>query len=267
MMNRSFTDFSLEGEQLWPQYKQGLKNVKGVMNVDTFRAHFMNHNYGRVGSWDPKLGNQPHTTRKVQRQTGPSIAQHMQSIAILHDSSFHLWAYSFPNEHTAPFKNALIRHNWGQQYIMIPYWDQKIVEMPENMYATFYVDPGDGAKPKTVDSTGYYCRSVENTPKKIICIFSNEGDYKGEVRIKPDWAKLGLKSLEGVTAENAVHRFKVKYLDPAWTEGGTIEDDGFIKDEQYELVEDPGEYAKIENRELVFPMTDWNYRMIVMEKK
>jgi translation elongation factor P/translation initiation factor 5A len=30
--------------------------------------------------------------------------------------------------------------------------------------------------------------------------------------------------------------------------------------------EDPAEYARIEGDELVFPMTKWNYRMIVIEK-
>jgi hypothetical protein len=262
MMNRSFTDFSLEGEQMWPQYKPGMRNVAGIMTVDLFRAHFMNLNYGRVGNWDPKLGNQPHTTRRAQRAIGPSICQHMSSFVMLHDVSFHLWSYSFPNEHLAPLKNALIRNGWGPQYVMIPYWDQKIVEMPANMYATFYVDPGDGPKPKTIDSTGYYCRSVDAPPKKVICIFSNESDYAGEVRIRPEWKKLGFKSPEGVTAENAVHRFTINYLDAK-----AKEEDGFIRDDQYELVEDPNEYARIENGELVFPMTEWNYRMIVLEQK
>ena len=31
------------------------------------------------------------------------------------------------------------------------------------------------------------------------------------------------------------------------------------------LFQKPEEYAKIENGELVFPMTEWNYRMIVIE--
>ena len=258
MAYKSFTDFQLDGEQLWPKLKPGLKNVKGVMDVDFYRAHMMGYNHGRVGVWDPKLGNQPHTTREAQRRTGPSIAQHIQSIALLHDSGHHMWNNP-PDEHRAPAENALERLNWGSQYLTIPYWDQEVVVMPQNMYATFYVEPGpNNPKPDPVDTTGHYCLGLDNPPAKVICIFSNESDWQGEMRLRLNWSILGFDSTDGLAVENAVHRFKLHYL-----EGEQA--DLSRNDVKWELVEDPEEYARIENGELVFPMTDGNYRMIVLQ--
>ena len=65
------------------------------------------------------------------------------------------------------------------------------------------------------------------------------------------------------TVENAVHRFRVKYLDPKAVDSNDLD----LKKEQFTLEENPAEYARVEGDTLIFPMTDWNYRMIVLEAK
>ena len=57
-----------------------------------------------------------------------------------------------------------------------------------------------------------------------------------------------------------MHRFKPRYVDPKALDS----DDVDLPANQVVLEDDPNEFARIENGELVFPMTDWNYRMIVL---
>ena len=87
----------------------------------------------------------------------------------------------------------------------------------------------------------------------MICIFCNESDFAGEMHLKLDWKKIGFESAEEVVAENAVHAFDVHFNDP--------------KNGGFEYVSNPKETARIEDGELKFPMTPWNYRMIVLRKK
>ena len=81
----------------------------------------------------------------------------------------------------------------------------------------------------------------------------------GVMRLKPDWQKLGLGPPEGLTAENAVHSTGFRIEKEKDKDGKEVEKAVFFPR--------PEEYAKIENGEIVFPMTKWNYRMIVLEKK
>jgi len=268
MAHKSFTDFSIDGEQDWPLHYEGMANFKGVMPLAKFRTKFMGLNYGLAGFWYLKLGTKtPTLGRRGQRQSGNarSLAEHAQSIKMLHDSSQFYERYMTTGEYNNRLKNALLKHGWGSDYLMIPYWDQEIAPLPENLYASFYVKPAkDSPRPKTFDTAGYYLRTMGNSSaEKVICIFSNESDWEGEMRVKPDWKKLGFASPEGLAVENAVHRVRVKYLNPE----ARNSDDVDLPEGWFEYEEDPGEYARIENGELVFPMTKWNYRMIVLERK
>jgi hypothetical protein len=266
MALKSFMDFGVDGEQLWPRHKEGMRNFKGVMDVNEYRVKFMGYNYGLVGNWDLKLGNKPFLRRKAQRQAGSaeSLAEHAESLALLHDSSSGGWVSNLAGEYHQRLLNVLTRYNWGPDYLMIPYWDQHMVDLAEGMYASFFVEPADkNADVETVDAEGHYIRSIDGPAKRVICIFSNESDWRGVMRVKPDWKALGFNSLDGVTADNAVHRLKVRYTDPE-----AVDSDAFYLPEgSFVFEENPNEYAKIENGELVFPMTEWNYRMIVLEKE
>ena len=136
---------------------------------------------------------------------------------------------------------------------MIPYWQQKIVEAPfKDFYATFYVDSARQEE-DSIDASGFYYKDVKGPALKVICIFCNESDFSGEVRLKLDWKKIGFESADKVQAENAVHSFDIRFKD--------------VTKDDFEYVSNPAETALIENGELKFPITGWNYRMIVLQKK
>jgi len=82
---------------------------------------------------------------------------------------------------------------------------------------------------------------------------TNESDFSGELDLNIDWEKIGFESAADLAAENAVHAFDIRFKD--------------FKEEGFEYVSIPVETARIEEGRLKFPMTSWNYRMIVLEKK
>jgi hypothetical protein len=94
---------------------------------------------------------------------------------------------------------------------------------------------------------------------KAILVVYNNSDWEGELRLQPDWKTLGLGAAETLTAENAVHStgFRVE----------TVKNDEGEDVEKAVFFNRPEEFARIDNGELVFPMTKWNYRMIVIEKR
>ena len=96
-------------------------------------------------------------------------------------------------------------------------------------------------------------------PKKAIMVVYNNTDWEGEMRLKIDWDKLGLGAPEALTTENAVHSTGFRVEKVKNEKGEEVEKAVFF--------ERPKEYARIEDGEIVFPMTQWDYRMIVIEKE
>jgi hypothetical protein len=101
-------------------------------------------------------------------------------------------------------------------------------------------------------------RWLKHMKDKAILIVYNNSDWEGVMRLAVDWEKLGLGAPETLTAENAVHRTGFR-VEKVTNEKGKETEKGVFFDK-------PEEYAKIEDGRLVFPMTKFNYRMIVLEK-
>lgn len=250
MAHQSFADFRLEGESQWPRYFKGMRDFRVSLNPERYRALLMGHNFGQPCAFDNK-------TKAVsvaeQRRNGPSLADHMFGMILLHDALGCWHSYMLPKEHVERVKNALDRNQWGPDYLTIPYWEQTVVDMPKNMFATFYVKLApDAPTPEAIDSASYYYQSFEGPAEKAICVFVNESDFQGELHLTVDWRKLGFADVGQLKVENAVHRFKPVYDDVETGAGGRLEND-------------PAEFAKIADGELLFPITPWNYRMIVID--
>ena len=168
-------------------------------------------------------------------------------------------------------------YHWVYQFI--PYWRQDIVKVPrENMYVSIYLAQPSRLKermyPEYVRAYKYLPRYIqmqipdemekerkyiETLEDRAILIVYNESDYEGEVRLKVDWGKLGLGGADTLKVENAVH-----------STGFRLEKRKDEKGQEYEeavFFPRPEEYARIEGDEVVFPITRYNYRMIVIEKK
>jgi hypothetical protein len=117
--------------------------------------------------------------------------------------------------------------------------------------------------PSYISATNFYeteaaRKEFVRMQDKTIMIIYNNTEWEGVMRLKPDWDKLGLGSPETLTAENAVHSTGFRLEKTTNEKGEEIEKGVFF--------ERPEEYARIENGELVFPMTKFNYRMIVISK-
>ena len=87
-------------------------------------------------------------------------------------------------------------------------------------------------------------------------VFYNHGMYEGEVRLALDWKQLGFDDVSQVKAINAVHSTGFRVLD--WSK--PIPE---LAGELYDKSET--EYARIENGQLVFPITQYNYLLIILQ--
>jgi len=265
----------------------------GVVDPALFRAELMGHNFG----WPVRFLGQSRVRREwVEAHGGPeAVYDQLTGLALLHDTviPFHMPSGVLPGVMGSAGRRmaeAIEKHryfHWAFQFT--PYWRQEIVALPdENMHASFYVarpsklavvpDPWkapaqkldayfDKHLPKDIKVANRlaFVRTAGRMtmdalpPHKAILILYNNTDWEGQMRLQPDWQKLGFDSPEGLQVENAVHRTGMR-IEMAKNEKGE-------EVEQAVFFERPEEYAKLENGELLFPMTKWNYRMIVIERE
>jgi hypothetical protein len=140
----------------------------------------------------------------------------------------------------------------------IPYWEQAVTKLdrPE-FYASFYVK--EPIKPTGHYGMGKYAyysnyeTGLDGIHQAVLVLY-NHGDYEGPVRLQIDWKQLGFDDWQQVKAINAVHAtgFRVKDWDAPKKEA-----------ELYDKSAE--EYARIEDGELVFPISEYNYRMIILQ--
>jgi hypothetical protein len=254
----SFTDSLVDGENTAsivrsnPRYPRTYRTLIGPAR---YRAEYMGHNFGPVGDWLTQFtrhGGWDH--EDINTPAGADATDHILGLTLLHDSS--LWKAYMSSLASERFEEALRRHDWGANYKMIPYWEQQIVKAPKNMFVSLFVVPTETPRTKAVDSAGSYYKTLGVPAKKAILVICNESDFEGTVKLPVDWETLGFQSTEGLSVENAVHSTTlIKVHDE---ESGK---------ETWKLGPNPDETASIAGGKLVFPMTPWNFRMIVLENK
>ena len=196
-----------------------------------------------------------------------NLMDHLHGLFLLHDNWPAGWIFGKNNSGVLEQAgkrcwDAVEKHNlFSPFYEFVPYWQQKAVTPPfKDFYATFYVFKNKDADFLPMKGFSIFNNMTEEQKKnyrKVICIFYNHSDYKGEVKLKLDWKALGFESPAGVKAENAVHKKGFKY-ETAKDEKGDIVYKPIFYDK-------PEETAAIVGDEVVFPMTPYNYRMIVLE--
>jgi len=264
----------------------------GILDPAKFRAEYMGHNWG----WPARLLGQGRVRREaVEAHGGPeAVYDQVAGLALLHDSvtPFQEPSSILPGAMGSAGRrlhDAIERHryyHWAFQFI--PYWRQDIVALPnENMHASFFLaqpsklavvpNPWDAPARRLdayfdehlperirISNRSAFVRTAGRItidalpPHKAILILYNNTDWKGELRLKPVWTKLGFDSPEGLQVENAVHRTGMRIEKAKNEKGEYVEKAVFF--------ERPEEYAKIEDGELLFPMTKFNYRMIVISR-
>jgi hypothetical protein len=268
----------------------------GVVDPAMYRAQHMGHNFG----WPIFFLGQGKTRREaIAPNGGPeAVFDHLSGLDLLHDGGGTCCIMprikgSKPQELRRVRErrdNALKKHNFHHWvYQFTPYWKQDIVTLPRgNMHASFYIarpskltatDPKEYRNRRSVFAEyfdiykhlpDYMQRMLEEDLErergylellqdKAIMIVYNNTEWEGQMRLKVDWKKLDIGSPDQLKAENAVHSTGFRLEKGKDKNGEDCENAVFFNR--------PEEYAKIENGELIFPMTKFNYRMIVIEKK
>ncbi|MGA2618240.1 MAG: glycoside hydrolase domain-containing protein [Thermoguttaceae bacterium] len=287
MRYMGFWQYHWDGENLNSVLQPG-DTYLGILNPRVFRAEYMGHNFG----WPARLLGQGRVRPgAVQSHGGPeAVYDHVSGLALLHDTAIPrmmpesvLPGGSAMNQVEKRLFDAIDRHGyWHWAYQFLPYWRQHIVTLPrEGMYASFCL----GRPSELLDCTGdgidaYFDRQqpralpgvirnvnrwkVEEAraelmamkPKAFVIVY-NDTAWEGTLRLRVDWDKLGLGKPESLKATNAVHSTGFRVENANGAKGEMIEKAVFFSR--------PQEYAKIEQGELVMPMTKFNYRMIVIE--
>ncbi len=230
----AFCDHFVEGECTINMLTQERRDYRGKIRPDTYRAEMMGHNFGYVTDFLYQFTRSGMWTYDAMIAAGPDIVDHIWGQTLLHDAC--TWDAYAPFEFAMRWKRPLNRHNWGMHYRFIPYWEQTAAKLPrEELYASFY---------------------VEEPASRVIAIFYNDTDWSGELRIPLDWEQLKLGGPAGVEIENAAHHHvKLEHKH------------AISKLNRYSFSNNTNEYARIEAGSVIFPMTGYNYRMLVLQRK
>jgi len=257
MINMAYSSFATvywDGENFNSIINEKRRTYRGVLDPAMFRAEYMGHNFGCPTMF---LG-QGRIRDRWADEIGPDkIVDYLHGLCLLHDVDAVGWIFSSPAREKVVERTirALRQHRlYSPSYQFVPYWEQHFVEKPfEEFYASFYI-----RKPVQFQFSRFWMVydpfDTDPKPKKVVAIFFNNSDYNGILRLKLDWKALGFDSPDGLKVENAVHSTGFKVENP-----GT-------KNEKGVFFPKPDEFARIEDGKLVFPIMEWNYRMIVLEE-
>ena len=296
MASMAFGSYAWDSENYNAIINANQQTYLGVTDPAMYRAQHSGHNFG----WPVYFLGQGRIKREwVEANGGPeAVFDQISGLDLLHDGNG--VCCIMPAIRGAKsqemrrvrerMSKALDKHDfyhWVYQFT--PYWRQDIVKLPdENMHASFYIaqpskllatDPNEHMnRPRVfadyfsmykylpsymqqrifgdIEAERKYLEHLKD--KAIIIVYNNTG-WEGVMRLKVDWEKLGLGSPETLAAENAVHSTGFRLEKKEDGNGQEYEEAVFFPR--------PEEYAKIEGGELVFPMTRYNYRMLVIEKK
>jgi hypothetical protein len=228
-------------------------DYRGLVTPAMFRTEYMGRNFGNLSGM---IGQGRIKAETCFKNGVTNVWDHIKGLCLLHDMEPNAtgWHIDYRFSHNKKFRK-LIRERDAQallgidiympEFKFIPYWDERAVEMPKDMYASFYVRRG---KKEKWDLNGL-------SDPVVVAIFCNESDYSGELKLRVDWRKLGLDPSKGLKAVNAVHRVALKFAEPK-------------PDADVWLQPDPKETAEIAaDGTLAFPISEWNYRMIIVRQK
>ena len=221
----SWCDVLVDGENLegalssQPDYHR-------IVPVDTFAAQFRGHNFGltsfvldqfrRVGVY---------RTDEQWAAVGSQPVDHFFGLCLLHDTAY-MMAFGNFYQHTI---DALRKYDFDERYEFIPYWKQQIVELPENVYATFYRDPA---------------------ARRVFMVLLNNNEQNLDLRLTIDWQALGFDDAGRIQVDDEWAATAAAPADPA-----KADDAALCK-----------ALARIEDGQLVTPVGHANMRLIVFHE-
>ena len=267
MAYMAFCEVFFDGENLNSSINTQQPTYRGVLTPERFRAEYMGHNFGPQLWW---LG-QARVSVAAARQYGPDVlADHLAGLMLLHDTPL-IFAGGFGGVAIGPDGKQLVWHCdkaverdykairrydlYSPAYRFVPYWHQDAATgLNDKQYVSWFVHEPIKVPDPTCWKYWTQEETDESLPHRAVGIFCNESDWKGEMAVKVDLAKLGFKPGAKVKATNAVHSTGYRVENP-----NTPQEKGVFYPK-------PEETATLEGGILRFPMSEWNYRMIVIEE-
>jgi hypothetical protein len=271
MLNTAYIQYGthlIDGENFNSIIGPGQPTYVGALTPERFRAQYMGYNFSGQPSLFMGQGRMGFDEAEMMGGAD-NLMDHVHGLFLLHDDEPMGWMFGKNQSGVLEGAgkrcwDAVEKNNlFSPFYEFVPYWHQKAVETPfEDFYASFYRFRHAEIDKLPMGGFSIFSDMTDEQKKnyrKVVCIFYNHSDFEGQIKLKVDWKALGLDSPEGLTAENAVHKrgFRVE----------TVKDENGKETLKGVFYPKPEETAEIIGDELVFPMTPWNYRMIVLERK
>jgi hypothetical protein len=287
MAYMSFANANWNAENLGSRINEQQQTYRGVVDPAMYRAEFLGHNFG----WPVFFLGQGRIRPEWIEPNGgaEAVFDQIYGLNLLHDGGGVCCILPGGPMRELQYRReqdvkALGLQHWAFQFT--PYWKQDIVALPaDKMYASLYI-----ARPSVLTATNpqeyinrgrvytaYFDKhltswitgrnnhevelarpELERMQDRAILVLYNDSAWEGEVRLKVDWKKLGLGAPETLKATNALHSTGFRLEKAKDKDGKEIEQAVFFNR--------PEENARIENGELIFPMTKYNYRLILIEK-
>ncbi len=255
MAYEGFGTWSWDGENFNSIINDKQPTYLGVLTPAKFRAEYMGHNMG----WPVMFLGQGRIRKEWADAAGcENVIDHLHGLCLLHDVPAVGWQIEGEREKVCERTyRAVERHRLSSPaYRFVPYWRQDIVQLPRpEIHASFYILQEPWKIEKGRDWAFYAEKQDTPVPKKAVMIVYNDSDFKGEMHLNPDWKKMGFDSTDGLLVENAVHSTGFRIEKARNDKGEEVDKAVFFPR--------PDETARIENGGIAFPMTPFNYRMIV----
>ena len=229
-----------------------------MLTPDHYRAQYMGSNWG---VWSAFLSQGRIKKETLQKYGFSELWDQWTGLQWLHDCYVGTGWFGqlgqleplLAQRDAVPFNKY---HMFSPFNRFVGYWEQTIAkpDRPE-FHASFYIkEPlkpvphyGLGAWPYYSD----YDTGLDGVHQAALLLY-NHGDYAGPVRLALDWKQLGFDDVSKVKAINAVHSTGFRVTD--WDKpAGELFDNS------------AAEQVRIEDGSLVFPITPYNYRLIILQ--
>ena len=186
----SWCDVFVDGENRAPGGAG--KDYRLNMPVDTFLAGPCGHNFGlatyMLDQWRRAGVLQ---SDEQWAAVGSRPVDHFFGLCLLHDTPYWM-AFGRWYRHTI---DALRGAGFDESWAMAPYWRQKVVQVPEGVYATFYRRPDN---------------------RRAILVLLNNTERNLDLALGIDWGALGFEAGARVRADDSWAASAVPPADPAF---------------------------------------------------
>jgi len=186
----SWCDVYIDGENFASRLNKKEVDYHRVYPPDAFLAQSMGHNFGLTTRFEDQFTRSRAVSPEDWKTLGLQPVTHLYGLILLHDCGY--WkSYGNPDAYEA-VDEALIKYHFDEEYRMIPYWDQKVVSLPENVSSTFYRN---------------------RRTRTVLMVLLNNNDEQLELRLKVDWNALGFHDPARLKVDDPVFKGQPRIVD------------------------------------------------------